>query len=511
METDIKEFKITIIVATRNRPDFLFRCLLSIHLQTLIEFECIVVGDNCNYSENVVREFQRIDKRFTYYKLVGDDIENVGAIGKNIGIKLSNSKYICYCDDDNVLLPNHLRILYNAISKNEFELVFTKALEIHFNDLSIFDILNRDLYYQAEDNKFETRKISRDALVMVHTKSLVNKIGYWRTCSEIGINEDGFFIDKIIRHVNEIANYKTYVTAIYYQHWNSITKGIKDSNEYKIKVKQLKNFNYVYPELIQNLKEKYMTLQDKTNWEIKDHIIEQYLNCCKEAITDEKVFSTFRSDERYTKILEHQSIQTATNYLNKIKESNPDLLKFAIKDNDLIGSPVLIDFDEEFKCSPSLLQYIGVLSNIVNNLGSIKDYKIIEIGAGFGSQCKIIQDAYDIKCYHIIDLDEVELLQDKYLKSFKKQYKVDFFNINSYEHHILPHYDLVISNYALSEIIEPAQSLYVRNVLLNSEHGYITCNEPICLIDLLKSKFASTIQITKDIEGEVESNYIITW
>ena len=80
--------KVTVIVATHNRPDYLFRCLLAIKLQTFKEFECIVVGDNCNYSENVFKEFAD-DKRFVYFKTAIIE-ENLGAISKNLGINKAN-------------------------------------------------------------------------------------------------------------------------------------------------------------------------------------------------------------------------------------------------------------------------------------------------------------------------------------------------------------------------------------------------------------------------------------
>lgn len=249
--------KVTVIVATHNRPDYLFRCLLAIKLQTFKEFECIVVGDNCNYSENVFKEFAD-DKRFVYFKTAIIE-ENLGAISKNLGINKSKTDYICYCDDDNILLSNHVEILYNNIILSKKELVFSKLKEISFNELSTFEILNRDLYYgiQNIDKEFISNITHRDALVIIHTKESAIKIGLWKSVNFAERSEDGDFIVRLKEHVKHEIIYLDEITAIYYNHRPNNVR--KESDSYLQSLNSLKNEIYVYPELIQKLKQKYFT------------------------------------------------------------------------------------------------------------------------------------------------------------------------------------------------------------------------------------------------------------
>lgn len=249
-------------------------------------------------------------------------------------------------------------------------------------------------------------------------------------------------------------------------------------------------------------------LKDKTHWMVKEKTLVDYLDVCQEAVLDEEVFKNFKSDPKYTTILEHCSKKIGFSYYQKIKKKNPWLLDVkSLFDNDLIGSP-----DKQtigaFHCSPSTLQYIGVLSNLIDRFESLHLMNIVEIGGGYGGQCKIIKDVFHINQYSIVDLLEPSLLQLKYTKHFNCDKVMTYTDI---EYLSQSKIDLVISNYALTEIVEPLQSQYIEKILLNSKHGYITCNGRLNKMHLLNQKFTSTIQIEKDIEGERETNYIITW
>ena len=243
------------------------------------------------------------------------------------------------------------------------------------------------------------------------------------------------------------------------------------------------------------------------NWNPNQPTIDNYLSICREAAQDNEVFSTFKSHEHYTPILEHVWPNLGQTHLTNIIEHNPHLLtKYpSFWDNDKYGTPKAYDYD--FKtCSPTTLQYISVLSNLINHFGSLDGFIIAEIGAGYGGQAKIITDAFKIKKYFLIDLPEVTQLQDKYIKTLKIP------NTKTFTHKTYPksgEYDLVISNYALTEVTEPLQSEYVNNILMRSKHGYITCNGPINKIHELKEKH--NIKESTDILGERDLNYILTW
>jgi putative sugar O-methyltransferase len=252
------------------------------------------------------------------------------------------------------------------------------------------------------------------------------------------------------------------------------------------------------------------------NWRVRQHIVDKYLKACREAIADDEKFAVFKSNPDYTAILEHASKNLGESYLKRILKNNSWLIDTEVSqqmffENDGLGSPKKEKFSlpdgSSFECSPSTLQYIGVVSNLVDLMDSLDDKLIIEIGGGYGGQCKIIQSIFDVQGYLLMDLQEPSDLQYKYLK------KSGIENFMAGTIVTVPNkdeYDLVISNYALTELSEEYQLTYVKTVCLQSKHGYITCNGPLNGEKLIKEKFES-FKIEPDIEGESKTNFLITW
>lgn len=221
-----------------------------------------------------------------------------------------------------------------------------------------------------------------------------------------------------------------------------------------------------------------------SEWMVKGQWLSEYLLACKHADIND-----FKRDKRLTRIFEHTSVEQGRAYLNQILRDNPELLGHVFT-NDATGNPVIYDYGAGNIFSPSTLQYIGVLSNLIKKFGSLDGLKIVEIGGGYGGQCRTIMDVFKPTCYHIIDLPEVCQLQRKYCTA------------NCFSEPTGFQYDLCISNYALSEI--PDNSNYIDMVLRRSKHGYITCNTDFVQLDWPHDR-------QPDLTGERETNYILTW
>lgn len=224
-----------------------------------------------------------------------------------------------------------------------------------------------------------------------------------------------------------------------------------------------------------------------TTWMITGNTLTAYLQACKTANVN-----NFKRDPRLTVIFEHATPKAGALYLGHIVKQTPELLSHKFT-NDQLGNPQVYEYHTlkgMSKYSPTTLQYIAVLSNLIKQVGSLDGLRIVEIGGGYGGQCKTIMDVFKPACYHIIDLPEVCKLQRKYCaaKCFSKPTGQS--------------YDLVISNYALSEI--PNNAMYVDQILRKCGSGYITCNTDFVTLDFPHDK-------VPDIVGEREGNYILRW
>jgi len=196
---------------------------------------------------------------------------------------------------------------------------------------------------------------------------------------------------------------------------------------------------------------------------------------CLRASEDEEIFKTFKTIPEYTQILEHTSIGFGLDYYNLIKRDNPEMLsnihmdKF--KTNDKFGGSSVHSY-ENIDIAPSTLRYIKVLSDLIKIFGNLDGFKIAEIGGGYGGQCKIIKDYFSIKDYHIVDIKEANALSKKYLDKLNVK-DVRFSESDNLKNE---EYDLIISNYAYTELDRSLQDIYKKFIINHSENGYITCN-----------------------------------
>lgn len=145
--------------------------------------------------------------------------------------------------------------------------------------------------------------------------------------------------------------------------------------------------------------------KNNQGWKIRQNLIDGYLESCEKSVKNEEVFENFRSNEQYIKILEHSTEKMGQECLNEIKK-NEEIYNFYknYTKNDNIGNPVKYTYDDNSVSSPTTLKYVRVLKYLTDEFGSLNDLNIVEVGGGYGGQCKIIKKFRSIMTYTLIDL-----------------------------------------------------------------------------------------------------------
>ena len=94
--------KISVLIPTYNREEFLGQALNSLRAQTFANWEAIVVDNGCSSTaQNVAMGLK--DERIKYLKAS----HNLGECGaRNLAFAHSSGNYVCYLDDDDIL-PEH--------------------------------------------------------------------------------------------------------------------------------------------------------------------------------------------------------------------------------------------------------------------------------------------------------------------------------------------------------------------------------------------------------------------
>lgn len=102
---------------------------------------------------------------------------------------------------------------------------------------------------------------------------------------------------------------------------------------------------------------------------------------------------------------------------------------------------------------------------------------VAEIGVGYAGQCNVLMNVLDLEQYNLIDLPEVLSLVERCLTEIGLTEKVRYIDGTHLYHEVES--DLLVSEFAFSELTRQVQDVYLEKVVLKSRAGYITWNDGI--------------------------------
>lgn len=106
---------ISILIRTKNRSKCLQKALESVKKQTYRPLEVIVVNDNGENVEYVVKKaLKHTDVRWIYHQ---NTTHNGRSVAANKAMSLASADYCLFLDDDDLILENHIETLLNTLQK----------------------------------------------------------------------------------------------------------------------------------------------------------------------------------------------------------------------------------------------------------------------------------------------------------------------------------------------------------------------------------------------------------
>jgi putative sugar O-methyltransferase len=236
-------------------------------------------------------------------------------------------------------------------------------------------------------------------------------------------------------------------------------------------------------------------------------------------VNSNRLFGKFRRIKSYKFIVETVTYDQGKLYKERIEELAS--LKVGIieaaKENDKIGSPLTFRYPHFGKISPTTLRYLSVASEIQELFPHLYQPSIAEIGVGYGGQASILYDSLAFKKYSMFDLPDALRLSSKFLDKLNKSKNIELDDLSSTR---TKKWDLVISNYAFSELPRSLQITYVEKVLSVSQCGYLIMNSgrenhsgrnegKLTFEELLK--LIPELEILPEIPNTGKDNYLIYW
>lgn len=158
-----RNVEVSVIVPIYNVEKYLVRCLDSLINQTFKNIEIIALNNgSTDDSLKIVRKYANEDCRIKFF-----NNDNIGVSkARNIGIENAIGKYIVFVDSDDWIELNMIEVLYEAITKEESDLVMCTYLR-EFEDHSKEKVFNL-----PEVNKYEDNVVKEQLL-----RKLVGPIG----------------------------------------------------------------------------------------------------------------------------------------------------------------------------------------------------------------------------------------------------------------------------------------------------------------------------------------------
>lgn len=199
-----------------------------------------------------------------------------------------------------------------------------------------------------------------------------------------------------------------------------------------------------------------------------------YISVCQAALVSTEYFAKFRSCKSYRKILEHVPPRTGEKYLQQLDKTG---LPFKTLHNLIpkinVGGPASYYFIGLGRVSPTSIRYAKVHNDLRNLFGTLDDFTILEIGCGYGGLALQLIQAESLFAFDIADLEVVEHLALKYVSTINPDYKRTLRLARNQNYKSI---DLLVSNYAFSELSRELQDSYLERYILKAKKGYMIYN-----------------------------------
>lgn len=205
---------ITIVLPTYNGVKYLAEQLESIFNQTYKDFTLIVIDDNSTDStiDCVIENCEK--HHFTNYSIRKND-QNIGPTKSfELGVSISNTKYIAFSDQDDIWFENKLEYYINEIVSGDYDLVYSPSFIIN-GETKTADVFSIKKEYVTVLGELSHNQ-ARGATILIRTDLAKSLVPYYD------------LYDKWIFVISKfVANIKYIDTPLHYYriHSNNVNGG----------------------------------------------------------------------------------------------------------------------------------------------------------------------------------------------------------------------------------------------------------------------------------------------
>lgn len=201
-----------------NVESFIIRCLNSVISQSYSDFELILVDDgSIDKSLSIAEEYASRDDRIMIIR----HSCNKGLLWtRRTGYSCASGDYIVFCDSDDYLETDSLRILHDAIHSSDYDIVIANHQSV--NNLDMVKDSSRNILRYGESSRSFYKslllgEVTHSLWGKIYRKSLFEKHDYI-IHQNFTNSEDGFLLYQVVENANKIGAIDDIVYNYYINH-----------------------------------------------------------------------------------------------------------------------------------------------------------------------------------------------------------------------------------------------------------------------------------------------------
>lgn len=192
--------KVSIIMATYNRANFIAETLYAIQKQTFTDWECLIIDDGgTDTTKEVIAPIIEKDNRFKFY-LRPNNYKKALPGCRNYGLDLAKGEFIIFFDDDDIPHPQNLEVCVSELSDGR---------EIYFCRYERAVFFSKDFHYDFDYSKTYTQFNVNEKDV---PQMLTNELQF-NSCS-IMWKKECFTENRYVEHLMYLEEWELYARIV---------------------------------------------------------------------------------------------------------------------------------------------------------------------------------------------------------------------------------------------------------------------------------------------------------
>ena len=214
---------VSVIIPTYRGDISLERAIKSVLRQDYQELEIIIVDDNGKNTDFQIKTEEIVNKYADKVKYIAHDYNKNGAAARNTGLKVCRGEYICFLDDDDIMLPKRISLCVEKLEQNkkydavytdvvcvDYKLTPTRIIRVREEGNCYKELMLKSMFFGTGSNIFITRKALKEVGLFdesfIRHQDLEYMIRFYRKFSSTYI--DNILLVKSKNATNNFPSYK---------------------------------------------------------------------------------------------------------------------------------------------------------------------------------------------------------------------------------------------------------------------------------------------------------------